>query len=67
MKEVYKSQNVLKHLCLSLFPFYFIFNFFLPLSNVSIHLRPLQCQAAWESLVTLLQDKQTEDKTSETN
>lgn len=28
---------------------------------------PLQCQAAWESLITLLQDKQTDDKTSETN
>ncbi|XP_049908537.1 sorting nexin-30 isoform X1 [Epinephelus moara] len=26
-----------------------------------------KCQAAWESLITLLQDKQTEDKTSETN
>ncbi|XP_069560656.1 sorting nexin-30 [Brachyistius frenatus] len=26
-----------------------------------------KCQAAWESLVTLLQDKQAEDKTSETN
>lgn len=32
-----------------------------------IHLHALQCQAAWESLITLLQDKQTEDKTSETN
>lgn len=26
-----------------------------------------KCQAAWESLITLLQDKQTEDKSSETN
>ncbi|XP_074474949.1 sorting nexin-30 [Sebastes fasciatus] len=26
-----------------------------------------KCQAAWESLITVLQDKQTEDKTSETN
>lgn len=26
-----------------------------------------KCQAAWESLITLLQDKQTEDKASETN
>lgn len=26
-----------------------------------------KCQAAWESLITLLQDKQTEDKTEDTN
>ncbi|KAM9424608.1 sorting nexin-30 [Pholidichthys leucotaenia] len=26
-----------------------------------------KCQAAWESLITLLQDKQTDDRTSETN
>lgn len=26
-----------------------------------------QCQTAWESLITLLQDRQTEDKANETN